>query len=483
LQNIDVRKLSYGQKLELMHLIESLRGADSLLDAVPRITPYFSESPTLRPDHLRPAAALYAKAEAVGGVRACVSTPPRMSKTTLHKHGIGWFLARHPTKNVVFVSATAGFARDSARDCMRVAQRFGVKIKKGEARADYWRTEQGGGMFAVGVGGQLTGRGADLLVIDDIEKDRQTADSALQSQRKWDWFRTVPLTRLEPGASIIVNMTRWSPADLIGRIESGEAGEGWEIINLPAIADVGDPIGREPGEALWPERYPLEVLERIRRQIGEHEFASLYLGQPRPRGHAMFEGVQYVGERDLPEILHRSYTRIVCDPAATQGTSSDYSAIVVGSAYIGDSGMPELIVRDVIRRQCTVPQLARMLADISKRYRCNVGVEAVGGFVAVPQILREISPGLNVTNLPAVKDKFTRATPAGAAWNDGRIKLLAGQPWEREFLQEIHRFTGNHDAHDDQVDALAHLYRWTAELLMAPQRGAAPIPRGLAPFG
>jgi hypothetical protein len=138
-----------------------------------------------------------------------------------------------------------------------------------------------GGTVTAGVGGPLTGRGADVLIVDDPIKNAEEANSELQRERAAEWFKAVALTRLEPNGSVILIATRWHMSDLIGRVTRDEP-DRWRAVNLPAIAEDKDELGRAPGEALWPERWPLQALEATKRSIGSYWWSAMYMGRPTP---------------------------------------------------------------------------------------------------------------------------------------------------------------------------------------------------------
>ena len=318
-------------------------------------------------------------------------------------------------------------------------------------------------------GTALTGQGVTgLLVVDDAFKGREDADSALVRNKVWEWFGQVAFTRLE-GASAIVVGTRWHGDDLVGRLEaSGE----WEVLNLPAIAEESDPFGRAPGEVLWPERYPLDELEAIRRQIGEWSFAALYEGRPRPRGASVFGEPTYYD----PQTWTPSGARVIigADPAASERTSADYSvAVVLAVEGRADRAIGRMV--DMYRGQVTIPTFAQELRRLSaKWWNASIAVEAVGGFKAVPQLLRTVDPLLRITEVKVRGDKFQRAQAVAATWNDGRLLVPTSAPWLSAFVDELGAFTGVRDRRDDQVDALAHA--WNA--LHAGTVRAAHLDRG-----
>jgi predicted phage terminase large subunit-like protein len=225
--------------------------------------------------------------------------------------------------------------------------------------------------------------------------------------------------------------------------------DGWTSVNLPAI----DPTGA----ALWPTRWPLPLLRERERELGAYDWASLYMGQPMPRGGAVFSAAAtYYDPADLRARLaaHTARLVIACDPAATARTHADHSAIVV-AAFHREGREAVMSVVDVWRGQVEVPDLVVKLLNVQHRWRAPVGVESVGGFRGVGQMLRRVNGGLRVVELRATTDKFTRAQPAAAAWARGAIQVPPSAPWLSAFVAEVASFTGTGDKHDDQVDALS----------------------------
>ena len=429
--------------------------ADALLGFVREATPRWE-----RPDHLRPLAELFARCER-GSVRGLSSVPPQHGKTESISAWLVRYLRRHPEKVCAYISYAADVAESKSRRMMQMAGDVGLEVT---GKATEWRTRQGGGMLVTGVGGPLTSYGVNgIMVVDDSLKNRQDAESPTIRRGVVDWFTSTALTRLHPGTSVIVNATRWHPEDLTGvLLEQG----GWDVVNLPAL----DAEGR----ALWPSQRPADFLAQQRRTIGEYDWSSLYMGQPRPRGGSLFrEPARY----DTPTVRGASIL-IACDPAATAKTTSDHSAIVVGACRWQDRQL-WVDILEVRRLQVEVPALVRELAGMQRHWGAPVAVEAVGGFKAVPQALRSLDRSLRVIDINPRGDKFTRSLDASAAWNDGRIRLPQSAPWVQPFTAEVQAFTGQGDRHDDQVDALSHLVH-TATQLLTQRR--APVEINL-PFG
>jgi len=438
--------------------LDSFRGK-ALVEWIPYTTPKYEA-----PYHLMPMAELFYKAETEGNVRALTSVPPRHAKTESILHFAAHFLLTHPDKTVGYATYAADIAKSKSKTCRAIAARAGVEVVRGSDAANEWRTKEGGGFLANGVGGQWTGRGVDLLIIDDPIKDREEAESLTMQRKLTEWATSSAFTRVEPNGSIIVNMTRWSVNDLIATLESGEYGD-WVTVNMPAIDD--------EGKVLWPERWPLEALAQKKAITSDYDWASLFLGQPRPRGGELFrEPARF----NLADIKGARFA-IACDPAASAKTSADYSAIVVVAAT-GAGPDQKVYVLEVWRGQVEIPELINKLRYFQERWGAPVYIESVGGFKLVAQMMRTLSKQQNQNQIKIVEvtplgDKFTRALPVSAAWNNGHVLLPQNEePWIKDFLNEVQRFTGKGDRHDDQVDALSHAFN------AVDQRAQIGIKRG-----
>lgn len=451
-------------ELLLWQMLEEEMGVDKLIDFVPAVSPWLA-----KPNHLRPLAALFWRASKNQKVRALTSTPPQHGKTTSMLHWIVWYLRHYPSQTVAYVTYEANLAHSKSKYARDIAERAGLKFSTSSYGAREWRTKQGGGVIATGIGGPLTGQRVDLMVIDDPIKNRTEAESPAKQRNMLDWARSTAFTRLSAHGSVIINMARWTPNDLIGRL-SKEEDITWDVMNLPAVLDAGTPKER----ALWPEDKPLPVLYEKRRMIGEYDWSAMYEGRPRPRGGAMFRDPVFY---TVPNLIGARYA-IACDPAASTRNYSDHSAIVVMAAT-GDGSNQKAYVVEAWRGRVEIPQLCDILRQTQRRWGCPIFVEATGGFKAVAQILRSISARrgdtLRVVEIPPVGDKFTRALPAAAAWNSGDILVpdpSLKNPWLTPLLDELAIFTGQGDKEDDQVDALVHAFSGI-------DRRVSPIERGV----
>lgn len=269
---------------------------------------------------------------------------------------------------------------------------------------------------------------------------------------------------------------------MIGRLQQDSKVD-WKVVNLKAIDFVD---GEE--RALWQSEKPLEYLKQLRDSgtIHPYDWAALYEGSPQPRGGALF------GEPDRYDVIPMDANNvkgwrfaIACDPAATAKDSADHSAIVVAGAT-GEGADQRAYVLDVWRGQVEIPVLVEKLRQFQSRWRCPVWIEAVGGFKAVPQMLRMVgaaskesgTEALRVCETPGRGDKFTKALPVSAAWGDKRVLIPRNtdeHPWVRDFLAEVTRFTGKGDAHDDQVDALGIAFDAVDRRVNAIERGVRKV--------
>lgn len=435
---------------EELQLRETIEGADSVLDFIPSLTPGF-----MRPDHLRQLAEAFARMEHEP-VRLLISVPRRHGKTETCMGGAVRYLCRHPRKMVGYTAYSGDFAFDKSKRMRDLATQAGLLLRPDANKASLWRTRASGGLIASGIGGPLTGHGVDLLIVDDPHKNREEADSPAMRRQVHEWFTSTGISSVEPRGSVIVCHTRWHQDDLIGTLLRDKDVK-WEHVNLSALD--------ESGNALWPERWPVSELLKRKREVGEYDWASLYMGQPRPRGGQLFrEATRY----EKPDVLG-STILIACDPAATASTSADRSAILVAAGKVDAEGLTWMDVLDVHTMQVAIPSLVGELITTQKAWGAPIAVENVGGFKAVPDMLRAIDRGLRIFEITPQGDKFVRAQRVAAAWNDGRVRVPVSAPWVGAFTDEVCRFTGVGDSHDDQVDALAHCWN-TLETLLHQRR-------------
>lgn len=386
--------------------------------------------------------------------RLMIFMPPRHSKSeTVTVRYSAFRLEHDPKMNVILGSYNQKLANRFSRKVKRiVASR--IALSKERKAVEEWETLVGGGLRAVGVGGGITGFGGNLILIDDPVKSREEAESEAYREKCWDWFNDDLYTRLEPNAAMVLTMTRWHDDDLAGRLikEMKEGGEAWEIVSLPALAEENDPLGRKPGEALCPDRYDRESLEKRREKLGAYSFAALFQQRPVPLEGALFKRDWFKDKivDAAPKGLNwaRGY-----DLAVSQKTSADFTA----SFRCAFDKQGVLYIADGFRRRLEYPEqkryvVQRMVSEANTQH----GIEKALHGEALVQDLRRV-PAIRHVAFKAVKvdtDKFTRALSWANLAEEGKVRLVRG-PWIDAFLDEACRFTGKGDTHDDQVDAVS----------------------------
>ena len=402
-----------------------------------------------------------------GGGRLIVAMPPRHGKSEYcSKYLPAWFVGKWPNKRVMLGSYEADFASQWGRRARNVLEEFGslfsVAVSSDSSAANRWGVQgHDGGMQTAGVGGPFTGKGADLLIIDDPIKGFEEAASQTIRDKTWEWWLQNAYTRLEPRATAIIVATRWHEDDLTGRVLelTKDGGEQWEVIRFPAIAEESDALGRQPGEPLWEARYPVAELERIRSTLGPHRFGALYQQNPMPPEGGMFK-------RDWFEIVDAgpfAFDSLVraWDFAGTEDDGDWTAGVLIGQRDL------DLYVIDVVRGQwgsgTRDERVFATACEDEERYGGKVqvwfpqdpGQAGKGQAEGLALKLR----GYRVKYEPVSGDKATRADPLAAAcwagWKAGtekRVKVVRG-PWNRAFIDELCTFPNG--KHDDQVDAAA----------------------------
>lgn len=417
------------------------------------------------PTHLKP---LLDRFEfAVKGIPqfVCCDAPPRHAKTESVLHVPAFALRQRPDLTFSYSTYADALSRSKSRKARRLALNVGVKLDK--TAVGEWRTPEGGGLIAGGVGGPLVGHGVNIGIVDDPIKLREQADSPAYRERLIEFITDVLTTRIEPGGSIFVFMTRWDPNDLIGTLV---ADFGYEHIHLPAIRTDSD--GTE--HALWPERWPLEALQKKRSKAGEYTWQSIYMGNPRSRGAPVFDLAKLKSYRELPVVFR---TAIGIDIAYTKKTSADWSVLVKMVACNG-----EYYVVDVIRRRVTAPVfqetchvVAGQNPNATWRWYYAAGLEkAAGEFFDTGPNAVPIQP------TQTTADKFTRSLKFAAAWAGGHVHVPENAPWLADWRKEHENFTGLDDPRDDQVDATVAAFdeldvgdvRVHSDVTAATRRGA-----------
>jgi predicted phage terminase large subunit-like protein len=396
------------------------------------------------------------------------------------------YLAENPDQYWVAASYAETLAARNSRHARNLVRSpefqdlYPVRLSRASNSVTEWEFEgHRGGLYAVGVGGALTGRVASVLCIDDPVKDRQDADSETVREGVWDWWKSVARTRLNPESVAIVVLTRWRHDDLAGRILNGvddQPGEGriedggsWLVVEIPALADEDDPLGREYGEPLMIPHHRHANLEAAREwfgatrdKIGPRDWSALYQQRPSQDTDAIFPESWWgwydwsAGslEQAPPEFL---YTVQAWDTALKDGNRNDYHACVT----LGVTG-EAIYVLDAWRKRMQFPELIQQIQNRRALYRpTHLPIEDKASGTPAVQALQETIPEIYEWS-PGVRDKVSRAFAVQPRISKGQVKLPRQAEWLRTFLDEASSFPLG--SHDDLVDAFTSAMLVAAEL-------------------
>jgi predicted phage terminase large subunit-like protein len=328
-----------------------------------------------------------------------------------------------------------------------------------------WRTTNGGQYLAAGVGTAIPGFRADLGIIDDPIKSRQAADSETDRQRVWEWYIGSFERRLTPGASIILILTRWHEDDLAGRLLEVQ-GDQWEVLKLPAEAEAGDQLGRQPGEWLWEDDdygYGAElasIKDNLEAAGATREWASQYQQRPRPLEGSIFR-TDRIGVLPAPPAGGRTVRAY--DLAATKDTGTRDQAWTRGvKLTLLDN--KRLVVEDVVGCRGGPDDVERLIFNTAGQdgRKVTIGLPQDPGQAGKAQVayFAKLLHGYPIESSPETGDKATRAAPVASQVNVGNVDVVAG-PWNRSFLDELAAFPSG--ATKDQVDALSRGYAMLIE--------------------
>lgn len=380
--------------------------------------------------------------------RMMILMPPRHGKTALVtvRYPV-WRMEREPGLRVIVAAYNQTLANKFSRMSRKLAQ-MRLGLREDRRAVEEWQTETGCWYRAVGVGGGITGMGADLIIIDDPVKNREEAQSLIYREKVWDWYTNDLYTRLEPGGAIILIMTRWHEDDLAGRILSNERAEEWHIVRLPAIAEENDPLRRQPGEPLNAERYPLEELLKIKAVIGSWAFESLYQQNPMLPEGGLFRREWFAKFIDAVPAKVDARVRY-WDKAATAG-DGDYTVGLRMSRTT--DGL--FYVEDVVRGRWLPGERNKVMLQcaMTDPLGTQIWIEQEPGSSGIDsvQALIRMLAGYSVYADRVTGSKQLRAEPFAAQCEAGNVVLVKGH-WNAAFLDELLVFPNG--AHDDQVDA------------------------------
>jgi predicted phage terminase large subunit-like protein len=413
--------------------------------------------------------------------RLAVFMPPGSAKSTYASVLFPpWYYSLHPDHSMIAGSHTAELAEKWGRRVRNLISEhhelLGVDLALTNQSAGRWETTRGGEYFAAGVTGGIAGWRGDLVVIDDPVRSREDAESAIVRDKTWDWYRSDVYPRLKPHGRIVLIQTRWHEDDLAGRIlmDSQCGGDQWEVINLPALAEHNDPLGRQPGEALWPEWEDVDQLERKRRAIGTRDWNALFQQRPAPEEGDYFKNEWLKPVTTLPsKELLRVYGG--SDYAVTE-KGGDYTV----HAVVGVDPDNKMYLLDIWRDQASSDRWVEAFCDLVIKWKPMGWAEEQG------QIRSGIGPYLDRRQrernayvarqmFPTRGDKAIRAQSIRGRMALEGLYVPEFAAWYPLLRSELLSFPSG--AHDDQVDALGLVGQLLDIMLVGRQPEPPPPPR------
>lgn len=392
--------------------------------------------------------------------RLIVNMPPRHTKSEFASHMLpAWYMGKFPDRKIIQASHTADLAKDFGKKVkdlidddlyQKVFPTMG--IKKDDKAAGRWKTNEKGEYYAVGVEGNIAGRGADLFIIDDPHSEQTVAaNEKVSFQKVYDWYTSGPRQRLQPDAAIVIVMTRWHKGDLTGKIldkakQDGELGE-WEVIELPAIM--------ENGNALWPEFWSVLELEKLKKELPRQKWQAQYMQNPTAQESSIIKREWWKEwQEELPpkcEFVMQSW-----DTGYLKTETADPSAFTEwGIFYMeGPTGrlVPNLILLDAYKERLEFPELKQ---EAWRRYNNHqpdtVLVEAKSSGLPLIQELR--SRGIPIQEFTPTRgnDKIARVNAVSDLFSSGVIWYPKGKTFAEDVIEEFSEFpVGDHD---DLVDS------------------------------
>jgi predicted phage terminase large subunit-like protein len=416
--------------------------------------------------------------------------PPRHGKTEIvSKHLPPWYLGQDPKGQIMLASYSSSLVKKNSNAAKEVFSKncglFNVAPSKHKFTQEEWHTDKGGIVFASGIDGGGTGYGANLYPIDDYFKNHKEAFSIVRRETVWNWWQSVVNTRMYKNSLVVVMATRWHEDDLQGRLinqynkcieEGKEFPFEFHYVCLKAIAEENDPLGRKPGEALWPEMYDVNMLNDIKEAIGPYFWEAMYQGNPVPQTGGFFNpedfryfyfdysNKTYVCIRDNKEdlIINSDNLTIECfvDPALEVKKISDYTGM---AAWAYDSKNKVFLLLDCKIEKIEYNFIDSEIKSFAFRNKCvkvNIENEKIG------KILVKQSHGndsVNGVTIPYSEqptggvDKATRAIPMRTYLSQERVFFMKDAKWLSIFERQLCTFQkeGTGSEHDEAVDILA----------------------------
>ena len=386
--------------------------------------------------------------------RLIINMPPRHTKSEFASFLLpAWMIGKNPQLKIIQATHTADLAVDFGRKTKNLVDQenykelFDTRLMEDSQAAGKWKTEQGGEYFAAGVGGAITGRGADLLIIDDPHKEQDIKKDSKSFEKAWNWYTSGPRQRLQPEGKIVCVMTRWSTKDLTGQMIKAQGEEGsdeWEVIRLPAILPSDTPV--------WPEYWTKEELEKTKASIPVANWNAQYQQEPTAEEGAIIkrEWWQNWEHKDPPRIKYKIQSY---DTAFTKKDTADYSAITTWGVFETEDTGDNIILLSAFKDRYEFPELRRTAHEEYLWWRPDmVLVEAKASGIPLTHELRQM--GMPVVNFTPSRgnDKHVRVNSVSPLFESGKVWAPMHEHFAQEVVEECASFPFGE--HDDYVDSM-----------------------------
>ena len=385
--------------------------------------------------------------------RLIINMPPRHTKSEFASYLLpAWMIGKNPKLKIIQATHTADLAIDFGRKTKHLVgqenyrELFPTRLQEDSQAAGKWKTEQGGEYFAAGVGGAITGRGANLLIIDDPHKEQDIRGDGKSFEKAMNWYTAGPRQRLQPGGSIVIVMTRWSTKDVTGQLLKAQSEEGsdqWEVVELPALLPDGKPV--------WPEYWTSEELLKTKASIPVTNWNAQYMQQPTGDEGALIKREwwrDWTAKHPPPlDYIIQSY-----DTAFTKGTKSDYSAITTWGVFETEEDGQNIILLDAFKDRYEFPELRRVAYQQYLDWKPDmVIIEAKASGLPLTHELRQMDiPVINFTPSRG-NDKHVRVNSVAPLFESGKIWAPMHEHFAQEVVEECASFPFGE--HDDYVDS------------------------------
>jgi len=474
LKDIDISKLPAEVRKELLQLQVMVaekkiknHAKNDFMSFVKAVWPEFIEGP-----HHRVIAKKFNDLATGKITRLIVNMPPRHTKSEFASFLLpAWMVGRTPKLKIIQATHTGELAVRFGRkaktliDSEDYKKIFDTTLREDSQAAGRWETAQGGEYFAAGVGGAITGRGADLLIIDDPHSE-QDAMSASAFDNAYEWYTSGPRQRMQPGGKIVLVMTRWSKKDLTGVLLNNQKdvkGDKWEVVEFPAILDHGDK--KEP---VWPQYWKMEELEKVKATLPVGKWNAQWMQKPTSEEGALIKREWWkTWDKDwLPDCHYiiQSY-----DTAFLKKETADYSAITTwGVFYPNEDSKPNLILLDAIKDRFEFPELRRQALDQYQYWNPDmVIVEQKASGTPLTHELRQMDIPVMTFTPSRGNDKHVRVNSCAPLFEAGVI-WAPDRKFAEEVIEECASFP--YGDHDDLVDSM------TMAVMRFRQGGFLPHP-------